>query len=207
MAEFDQQWRTTTRAKMTAVGRELKAHAAILVTFVALMWFLEVIDILIFRGALNNFGVQPRRLVGLRGILLMPLLHGGLGHLIANTGPFLVLGWLVMVRRTADFIFVTAVVMLTSGLGVWLVGPAHSITIGASGLIFGYFGFLLLRVYFDRHFVSFLLAVVVFLFYGTILWGVLPQLPGVSWQAHLFGFIGGIFAARALGRRAGIAGI
>lgn len=189
------------RVRAGAVGQALRQQAAVLGGMVLLMWLLELVDILFFRGGLNRYGVIPRTWVGLRGIVLMPFLHGGLAHLLANTGPFLLLGWLVMIRRAADFLYVTVVVMLVSGLGVWLVGPPRSVTIGASGLIFGYFGFLLLRVYFDRQVLSFLLAVVVFLLYGTILWGVLPQMPGVSWQAHLFGFVGGVFAARALSQR------
>lgn len=200
MTEFEQ-FRGRARVRMAAAGRELKTQAAVLATIVLLMWFLEMIDTILLHQSLNQYGVRPRTLAGLWGILWMPLLHGGFAHLIANTGSFIVLAWLVMVRRTADFWFVTAVVMLTSGLGVWLIGPSHSVTIGASGLIFGYFGFLLVRVYFDRHLLSFLLAAVVFLLYGGIAWQVLPSLPGVSWQAHLFGFIGGVFAARAIGRQ------
>jgi membrane associated rhomboid family serine protease len=202
-SEFNEELRIRARMRAAAVGRELKTQATILGGMVLVMWMLELMDIMVFRGGLNRYGVLPRTLIGLRGIVFMPFLHGGLAHLLANTGPFLVLGWLVMVRRTADFVFVTVVVMVVSGLGVWLVGPSHSITIGASGLIFGYFGFLLLRVYFDRQAMSFLLAVVVFFLYGTILWGVLPQMPGVSWQAHLFGFVGGVFAARSAGRLRG----
>jgi membrane associated rhomboid family serine protease len=198
---MNSEYNQALRMRAAAVGRELRMQAAILGGMVLLMWLLELVDVMVFRGGLNGYGVMPRTWSGLRGIVFMPFLHGGLAHLLANTGPFLVLGWLVMVRRTADFVFVTVVVMLVSGLGVWLVGPSRSIVIGASGLIFGYFGFLLLRVYFDRQVVSFLLAVVVFLLYGTILWGVLPQMPGVSWQAHLFGFVGGVVAARALSRR------
>jgi membrane associated rhomboid family serine protease len=120
--------------------------------------------------------------------------------LIANTIPFFILGWFVMLQETSDFFVVTAITMLVSGLGVWLFGSA-GLHVGASGLIFGYLGFLLLRGYFERNFPSILLSIIVGVLYGGAIWGVLPTQPGVSWEGHLFGFIGGILAARLLARR------
>lgn len=181
------------------IAREIKTHAVILGGFVGVMWLLELID-LFMGGRLDVYGVIPRNLIGLRGILFMPFLHGSLGHLIANTIPFIVLGWLIMLRETSDFFVVTAVTMLISGLGVWLFAAPNSIHIGASGLVFGYLGYLLLRGYFERSVVSIFLAVIVGFLYGGLIWGVLPSLPGVSWQGHLFGFIGGGLAARLLAR-------
>jgi membrane associated rhomboid family serine protease len=129
--------------------------------------------------------------------LFAPFLHGGFPHLIANTVPFITLGWLIMLRETREFFPVTAVIMIVGGLGVWLFGaPAYHI--GASGLIFGYLGFLLLRGYFERSIVSVGIAILVFVLYGGVLWGVLPSYPGISWESHLFGFIGGVIAAKSL---------
>lgn len=184
-----------------ALARELKTHALILGGFIALIWILEIVDLFFLRGALNAYGIRPRTISGLRGILFAPFLHGGLGHLIANTVPFLILGWFVMLRETSDFFVVTAITMLTSGLGVWLFASPYTIHIGASGLIFGYFGFLLLRGYFDRSLLSVVLSLIVGLLYGSLIWGVLPLQFGISWQGHLFGFIGGALAARLLARR------
>jgi membrane associated rhomboid family serine protease len=164
------------------------------------MWILEIVDI-VLGGALNSYGVRPHQLIGLRGIVFAPFLHGGLGHLIANTIPFLVLGWFVMLQETRDFFVVTGITMLVSGLGTWLVGSTNSVHIGASGIIFGYLGFLLLRGYFERNFPSILLSLIVGFLYGGTIWGVLPIQYGVSWQMHLFGFIGGVIAARLLARR------
>ncbi|HEY9874804.1 MAG TPA: rhomboid family intramembrane serine protease [Candidatus Obscuribacterales bacterium] len=183
-----------------AIARELKSHGIILGGFVAIIWILEIVDIFFLRGRLNSYGILPRHLIGLRGILFAPFLHGGFGHLIANTVPFLTLGWLIMLRETSDFFVVSALTMLVSGLGVWLFGsPAFHI--GASGLIFGYLGFLLLRGFFERSFISILLSLIVGFLYGGVIWGVLPTQPGVSWEGHLFGFIGGVLAARLLSRR------
>jgi len=130
----------------------------------------------------------------------MPFLHGSFAHLAANTLPFVTLGWLIMLREISDFFIVSAVTVLVSVLGVWLTGAPNSVHIGASGLIFGYFGFLLLRGYFERSFTSILLSLIVGFFYGSLIWGVLPSQPGVSWQAHFFGLVGGVLTAQLLGR-------
>jgi membrane associated rhomboid family serine protease len=182
-----------------ALARELKTQGTILGGFVALIWALEVVDIFL-GGALNRYGILPRNLIGLRGILFAPFLHGNFAHLIANTIPFLTLGWFVMLRETSDFFVVTGITMLVSGLGVWLFGSA-GLHIGASGVVFGYLGFLLARGYFERNIPSILLSVIVGFLYGGAIWGVLPTQPGVSWEGHLFGFIGGVIAARFLSQR------
>jgi membrane associated rhomboid family serine protease len=146
-------------------------------------------------------GVWPRTAVGLWGILLAPVLHAGFGHVMANTVPFLVLGWFVMVRRMRDFFIVSVITILISGLGIWLIAPANTVHLGASGLIFGYFGYLLLRGYFERSLSSIFWSILVLFLYGGMIWGVLPQRIGVSWQSHLFGFIGGGLAAFWLTQR------
>jgi membrane associated rhomboid family serine protease len=179
-------------------SRQLRTQATILGGFVAIFWILEILDQFVFRGGLNSYGIVPHTLIGLRGILFAPFLHGGFAHLIANTIPFIILGWLVMLQETSDFVIVTLLTMLVGGLGVWLFAPANSIHIGASILIFGYLGFLLLRGYFQRNFASSILSIVVFLLYGGLIWGVLPAQPGVSWQGHLFGFLGGVLAAKMI---------
>lgn len=176
-------------------------QARILGGFVVLIWLLEIVDQLIFRHRLNRLGIRPRSQIGLRGILFAPLLHGTWQHLSANTLPFLVLGGLVMLSGVDEFAIVTAVVWLVSGLGVWLFASRDSLHIGASGVIFGYFGFLIARGYFERSFVAIGFSVLVAILYGGMIWGVLPGQYGISWEGHLFGFLGGIFAARLLGKR------
>jgi membrane associated rhomboid family serine protease len=159
-----------------------------------LLWLLEIVDSLVGHR-LDVFGIQPRTLAGLRNILFAPFLHSGFFHLLANTIPFLILGWFVMLRRVKDFFYVSVIAALVSGLGVWIFGAAHTVHLGISGVIFGYMGFLLLRGYFEQSLLALLLAILAFFLYGGMLWGVFPVQPDVSWLGHLFGFMGGGLAA------------
>lgn len=115
---------------------QLKRPLALVGGFVLLLWLIEVIDQLLFGESLDNFGVHPRSLVGLWGILWAPFLHRGFQHLIANTGPILILGSIILLSRPVrDFFTVTIIVVLVGGLGTWLIGPTDSVHLGASGLI------------------------------------------------------------------------
>ena len=181
--------------------RRLKTQAIVLGSFVAVFWFVELVDWLVLKDALDAYGIKPRELDGLRGVLLAPFLHFGFRHVAANTVPFVFLGWLVGLRRISDFFLATAAILLIGGFGVWLIGPANSVHAGASGLVFGYLGFLLLRGYFERSPVAILVAIVVGAVYASGLPGLLPGQPGVSWQGHLSGFAGGVLAARVLSAR------
>ncbi|MCU0532968.1 MAG: rhomboid family intramembrane serine protease [Hydrococcus sp. Prado102] len=183
-----------------AITRELKTQATILGSLVSTFWVVEILDRFVFRNQLDIFGIIPRHFVGLRGILFAPFLHGGFPHLIANTVPFLVLGWLVMLQETSDFFIVTLFTMVVGGLGVWLFAAPGSVHIGASILIFGYLGFLLFRGYFQRNLPSIALSIIVGVMYGGLVWGVLPTDPRISWQGHLFGFLGGVLAASAIAK-------
>ncbi len=183
------------------VKAELTQQVVILLGFTALLWTLELLDLIVFRGALDGFGIRPRSVVGLRGILLAPLLHGGLGHLIANTVPLLVLGWFVMLRETKHWFFVGFLSTVVGGAGVWLIGATHSVHIGASIVVFGFLGYLLSRGLFERKLWPIVGSVAVGLLYGGALWGVLPGQAGISWEGHLFGCLGGVLAARLLARR------
>ncbi|KAA3663161.1 MAG: rhomboid family intramembrane serine protease [Chloroflexi bacterium] len=188
--------------RLQQISNTLKQQLTLLGSFVLLLWAIELVDWLIFRGSLDAFGIRPRTLTGLWGIPLAPLLHGSFQHLIANTVPFLVLGWLILsTRKLQHFLNISTIIVLVSGLGTWIIGPSRSVHLGASGLIFGYFGFLLLVGYFERSVKSILIAIVVFFLYGSLIWGVLPIAEGVSWQAHLFGFIGGAIAAYFTGKQ------
>jgi membrane associated rhomboid family serine protease len=165
-----------------------------MLVFTALLYVSETID-QITPVNLDNEGIRPWSLDGLVGILWAPLLHGGWGHLIANTLPFLVLGFLAMAGGIRQFAVVTAVIWLLGGLGVWLTGGLTMVHIGASGLIFGWLAFLLVRGFFARSGRQIALAAVLFFFWGGLLWGVLPIQAGVSWQGHLFGALAGVLAA------------
>jgi len=180
---------------------ELKARSLPVGGFVAVIWLAELVDLFFLRGSLDYLGIRPRDLGWMWGIVLAPFLHGGMAHLIANTVPLLVLGWLVAVRRRVDFFLVTAVVTLLSGLGVWLLARPGTIHLGASGVVFGYLGYLLLRAWFERSGTAMLIALIAGFLYGGALWGLLPTQPGISWEGHLFGFAGGATTARFAGRR------
>lgn len=179
---------------MKEVVNEIKTQVLILVTLIAIMWGIEILDTFVFRHGLDTLGILPRNPIGLRGILFAPFLHGSFAHLSANTVPFIVLGWLIMSQNIADFAIVSAICMVVGGLGTWLFAN-RGIHIGASGVIFGYLGFLLTRYHFDRRLSSGLIALFVGCTYGSILWGVLPSLPGISWEGHLFGFLSGVIAS------------
>jgi membrane associated rhomboid family serine protease len=166
--------------------------------FAALLWAIEAVDLLVFQGALDvDGGIIPRQLDGLDGIAFSPLLHANWAHLAANTLPFLVFGFLVLANGIGQFLAVTALIWVLGGAMVWLTGSA-GVTVGASGVIFGWLAFLLVRGFFarPRAWGQIGLAVVLMLVYGGVLWGVLPGTPGVSWQAHLFGALAGVLAAR-----------
>lgn len=178
------------------VRSELITHLLVLSSAVLLLWLIELVDQLFWHGALDFYGIQPRTLVGLRNIFLAPFLHRGVNHLLANTAPFLVLGWFVLLRGTRTFFLVSFMAALVSGLGIWLFGMPATIHVGMSGVIFGYLGFLLARSYFERSWQAIGLALLAAFLYGSMLWGVLPLQPHVSWLGHLFGFVGGILAAR-----------
>ncbi len=162
--------------------------------FVALLWAIEIVDALA-DNRLDQYGVRPRSDEGLLGILFAPLLHGGWLHLEANTVPALVLLFLVLVSGVSRGVQATAVIWLVGGVGVWLLAPAATNHLGASVLIFGWLVYLLLRGFWNRSPGEILLGVVLFLVYGGLLLGVLPGQPGISWQGHLFGAVGGGLAA------------
>ncbi len=185
---------------MKEISTELKRHAYLLGGLLGLMWGTALINALFFQNQLLRYGIRPLSIPGLRGILFAPFLHAGLGHLMSNSVPFVVLGWLIMARSIEDFIIVSLVTMGVAGLGTWLLGGPGTLHVGASGVVFGYLGYLLLRGYFERSLGSIGLAVGVGVLYGGLIWGVLPTVPGISWQGHLFGFIGGGLAARLLAK-------
>jgi membrane associated rhomboid family serine protease len=147
-------------------------------------------------GMLLSLGIIPRTTIGLRGIVFAPLLHGSLPHILANTIPFAFLGWLVMLRDARHFVPVTLMAMLASGMTAWLLGAPGSVHVGASGVIFGYLGFLILSGWYARSPLAILLSLVVSVVWGSVIIGVIPGQDGISWQAHLGGFIGGVLAAR-----------
>jgi len=171
-----------------------------MVGFTALLYLIEFVDVTVFSQRLDNDGIQPRELSGLDGVLYAPLLHHGWAHLSANTMPVLLFGFLAMASGLRQWMAVTATIWLVGGLGVWLTAAPGSVTIGASGLAFGWLAFLLVRGLFNRSVLQIALAVLLFFFWGGVLWGVLPGQPNISWQGHLFGALAGVLAAWLVSR-------
>jgi len=161
---------------------------------VALLWGVHILNLLL-GYSFNIYGIIPREIVGLRGIVFSPFLHGSTEHLVMNTVPLMILGCILILRGVASFFLVSLLVALIGGLGVWLFGREHSVHVGASGIIFGYFGFLAFKGVFDRRVGTLLISAVVVFLYGGMIWGVFPNRPDVSWEGHLFGFMGGVLCA------------
>ena len=151
---------------------------------------------------LDELGIEPRETEGLVGVGTAPFLHAGFGHLLSNTLPFLILGLVIAFEGFKRLAAVTAIVVVVGGLGTWLLAPAGTIHIGASGVVFGYAAYLIVRGVFNRSIGQLALALAVVLFLGGALLGGLVPRAGVSWQGHLFGAVGGVLAARVLVRRA-----
>ncbi|ANY23120.1 rhomboid family intramembrane serine protease [Gordonia terrae] len=172
--------------------------AIITACIVAVLFVIEAIDVATSVD-LDQNGIEPRQVDGLDGIVWAPFLHGDWQHLFANLMPGAVLCFLVLM--TQRFLIVTGITWVVSGVGVWLFAAPYSVTVGASGIVFGWLTFLIVRGLFNRDLWQILGGLVLFLVYGSILWGVLPSDPLVSWQAHLFGAIAGVFAAWALAAR------
>lgn len=177
------------------VTTSLTQQITTLGTSVGAMWTVFAVNSLL-GGALLRYGIVPRTTDGLIGIVCAPFLHGSLNHLLANTVPFLLFGWLVMLRDNRHFAAVAVYATLGSGLLSWTLGAPGSVHVGASGVIFGFLGFLLLSGWYARSFASIALSLVVAVLWGGMVTQVLPGEPGVSWQGHLGGFVGGVLAAR-----------
>lgn len=185
---------------MKPLARRARAGLVTVGSLVAVMWAVFLLDALLGNLLVRMLGIAPRRVDGLDGVVFAPLLHGGVEHLASNTLPLLVLGFLAFLDGARRFVVAIGTCWFASGLGTWIFGGG--LTIGASGVVFGLFTYLITRGFYNRDWKQIVLAVVLFAAYGSILWGVLPTVgSNISWQAHLFGALGGILAAFLLKRK------
>jgi membrane associated rhomboid family serine protease len=175
--------------------------ALIMLIMLAGMWLLELLDQL-SGNRLDQLGIHAREVDGMPEILTAPFLHAGWDHLMSNSLPFLVLGFLVLLSGLARWLVSSLIIIVISGMTAWLLTPVHTIILGASGLIFGWLTYLLARGLWSRRPAQVVIAVLVLLVYGGLIWGLLPGSAGISWQAHLGGAVGGVLAAWLLHRRA-----
>jgi len=176
------------------------AAGLIMLALLAWLWLVEGVDTLMGHQ-LDNFGIHAQEVDGLPGILAAPFLHAGWDHLISNSVPFFILGFLVLLGGLARWLLSSLISIITSGLTAWLLTPGQVIIVGASGLIFGWLTYLLARGMWSHRPGQVVVAVGVLVLYGGLIFGVLPGQAGVSWQAHLGGAIGGVLAAWLLHRR------
>jgi membrane associated rhomboid family serine protease len=187
-----------SEAFYTAVGRAFVRMCA----FVPLLYLIELLDRLTGSALDRDGGIHPHALDGLDGIVLAPFLHASFEHVTANSVPLILLGTFVLAAGLRRFLLSTLLIMLVSGLGVWFFGNPRTVVVGASGVIFGYFGLLLVRGIVERSWWNIAVALLIGLLYGWQLVGVLPSAgSNISWQGHLFGFIGGMIAAVVFRRR------
>jgi membrane associated rhomboid family serine protease len=182
------------------LGRDRTNALLLVAAMVILMWATEVVDV-IAGGRLDGYGIHPRDVDGLPEILSAPFLHAGFGHLISNTVPFAVMGAAIALGGLVRVALVTLIVALVSGLGTWLVASSNSVHLGASGVVFGYAAYLIVRGLLSRRLTELAVGALVVGVWGFgMLQGLLPQ-DRISWQAHLFGAIGGLIAAALFAER------
>ena len=181
--------------------RESLQGLALLLGFVAFKWLLAVINPLDGNG-LDGDGIYPRNVDRLWGILTAPFLHVSFAHLIDNTIPFVFMGVIIALRGAWRLALVTLIVILVGGVGTWLVAPGGTVTVGASGVVFGYATYLFTRGLFDRSWLEILTGIVVGVIWGGALASSIVPHNGISWQGHVCGAVGGVVAAWLLaGRR------
>ncbi len=194
--------REVVKAEVNALVTETTERVGLVAKGTGVLWGVELIDQLVVSGGLDRFGVVPHDVPGLMGICTAPFLHANWAHLVGNTMAFIPLAFLASGRKKADFWVVSVVAAVAAGLGAWVFGAPGTVHIGASGVIFGYLGFLMGRGVWERKLGTMFLSAMVTFFFGGMLWGVLPIVAGVgiSWQSHLFGWLGGLLVARVLGK-------
>ena len=180
--------------------RELKTHLTVLTVFIGFLWVVHLVN-LATGSHLRSFGIQPRTMTGLTGILFAPFLHNDLAHLMSNTVGILTLGWLVMLRDTWHLPLVALFAVVVGGLVTWTIG-GYGNHAGASGMVYGFLGYLLLSGWFSRSFGWVLFSIGTFMCFGGLLYGMTPAAgEQVSISGHIGGFIGGVLAAYLIEKR------
>jgi membrane associated rhomboid family serine protease len=180
------------RSEAESMIAEAKKAFWVMVGFLALLWAIQIVNAIGGYDLSYEFGVEARDPASLPEIFTAPLLHFSWNHIEANSGPLFVFGFLAAYRGVKKWLGVSVLIIVASGLGIWFISPSPRVTVGASGLLFGYFGYLIVRGLFDRHRIDIVIGLVMALCFAYTFVSLLPTEPGVSWQGHLFGFVGGI---------------
>ena len=171
---------------------EAKRALWVMVALLAVLWAVQIFNSLDGYGLSRDYGLEARDPASLPEIFTAPFLHGSWSHIEANSGPLFVFGFLAAYRGVNKWLVVSLLIIVASGLGVWFISPSNSITVGASGLVFGYFGYIIVRGLFDRHPIDIVIGLVMALCFAYQFVSLFPTDERVSWQGHLFGFAGGI---------------
>ena len=184
-----------------SLASPLGRAASLMGGFLALLWLVELINTVSGRALTQAGGIRARDPSSLVDIVFSPFVHGNLEHLAGNALPLFSLGFIAAVPNLKRFLLMNVVVIVVGGFGVWLFSPANSISVGASGLVFGYFGYLLLRGFVDRRPIDVVVSIGVALAYGYLMWHSIGfGVTNISWQGHLAGLVGGMLAAILLRR-------
>lgn len=179
---------------------EFRAHLTVLTLFLGLLWVVHLVNVL-SGGQLRSFGIQPRTVSGLSGMLFAPFLHNDLSHLVSNTVGILTLGWLVMIRDTWHLPIVALFAIVVGGVVTWTFGGAGNHA-GASGMVYGFLGYLLLSGWFSRSIGWIVFSLATFACFGGLLYGMTPAAgETISISGHVGGFLGGVLAAYLLETR------
>jgi membrane associated rhomboid family serine protease len=176
-----------------AVVAEARRALFVMTGILAVLWIIQIVNAALSYRLTADYGIRPRDLGSLPDILTAPFLHFSWTHIEGNSGPLFIFGFLAAYRGVAKFAGVTVLVILTSGLAAWFFESPGSIGAGASGVVFGYFGYIMVRGFFDRHAIDLLVGAVMALCFAYQFAVLLPQ-QGVGWQAHIGGLAGGILA-------------
>lgn len=195
--------RAAARRTGSVLPARVKPAVITVGSFGLLLVIVQLVNSLMSYTLNAHYGLQSRSLHGLIGVLTAPLLHANWAHLLSNLVPLLIFGLLIMLGSVRQFVAVTVLVWLVAGLGVWAFGPSNTITIGASGLVFGWLAYLVTRGVFTRNVGQIAIGVVLLALWGGVFWtGIVKvavadinQVVTISWQGHLFGAIGGVLAA------------
>ncbi len=185
-------WELGTGDAETVLAEARKA-LFVMVGFLALIWVIQVANWAGHYQLTLDYGIRPHDIGSLPDVLSAPFLHFSWAHIEGNSGPLFIFGFLAAYRGVTKFLGVTVLVILTSGLGAWLFESSGSVGAGASGVVFGYFGYIMVRGFFDRHAIDMLIGAVMALCFAYQFTVLLPH-AGIGWQAHIGGLVGGVAA-------------
>jgi membrane associated rhomboid family serine protease len=185
-----------------SLASPLGRAASLMVAFLALLWIVELVNAATGRDLAQAGGIRPREAGSLVDIITAPFLHGNLEHLAGNAVALFSLGFIAAVPSIKRFLLMTGIVIVVGGLGVWTFSPSNTVSIGASGVVFGYFGYLLMRGFVDRRPVDVVVSIGIALAYAYPMWHSIGfGVTNISWQGHLSGLVGGMLAAILLRTR------